>query len=336
LKGKGKVFLQYFLSRDRHAFNLCDFDECITHVYACRVIRIHPHIPNRIRSPSGIAHLTRPRFNDSSTPQDPIFIRRYPRAGPDPSDVSVCPPSHDPNPATLFLMPPRLRNRLTWISGATLTAHPFYHLRMMSQASSSALQKICATCGRQITWRKRWEVRYFPLIVWPNCDVLSVWHKVWLAPTSVSPWFEPWWCSETFSPLRRFASRAELAQRRCLPQRHFPSLYLLFVFAFCNFNFIPSLCCDSVRVEYLNIIVAPHLKYWDGVKIEVLIALAMLEVVLGTPIGKVTSEVSCLITLFSNKRKAGRTKLHSIFSVISSFINNFWQMSISLVSCVSP
>jgi hypothetical protein len=32
-----------------------------------------------------------------------------------------------------------------------------HHIRRMSQASKSLL-KLCATCGRQIAWRKKWEV----------------------------------------------------------------------------------------------------------------------------------------------------------------------------------
>jgi hypothetical protein len=37
-----------------------------------------------------------------------------------------------------------------WVTAA-------HHLRRMSKASKSAL-KICATRGRQISWRKKWDV----------------------------------------------------------------------------------------------------------------------------------------------------------------------------------
>ncbi|PVH80718.1 hypothetical protein DL98DRAFT_183079 [Cadophora sp. DSE1049] len=53
-------------------------------------------------------------------------------------------------------IPILLLRGFTWISTSISTTHRQHHLGAMSTLTAASL-KICATCSRKISWRKKWE-----------------------------------------------------------------------------------------------------------------------------------------------------------------------------------
>ncbi|KAL2071352.1 hypothetical protein VTL71DRAFT_12587 [Oculimacula yallundae] len=56
------------------------------------------------------------------------------------------------------LQPPQAQMWLAWVTSPSLTAHRQHqhHTRAMGPPTTASV-KICASCGRQISWRKKWE-----------------------------------------------------------------------------------------------------------------------------------------------------------------------------------
>ena len=117
--------------------------------------------PRRCRSDSSTFHNlpeppsgqpTHPSREEARLRQEPAWVTH---------SVSHHHPRSPPPSSTPIVNPPYVGRTPT-----PLTAHhSIYHARAMSlhASLSGALRKVCATCGRQITWRKKWEVSQLSL-----------------------------------------------------------------------------------------------------------------------------------------------------------------------------
>ncbi|KAH7419888.1 hypothetical protein BKA64DRAFT_651929 [Cadophora sp. MPI-SDFR-AT-0126] len=92
-----------------------------------------------------------------------------------------CPP---PRPWILVPIPVLSLHKFTWAWASTsvLTTHRQHHLRAMNPLTAI---KICATCGRKISWRKKWEKNWDAITY---CSNSCRKHKI--KPNSIDVSFE--------------------------------------------------------------------------------------------------------------------------------------------------
>jgi hypothetical protein len=116
------------------------------------------------------SHAHSSTFQGSRKRQALIQNERPTRPGPKrrvPCGISIYGEPLTIKSAPSFQTPPHPHIKIKMLTYWTLIEqhiHPIdivgRETRTMNQVTRSALQKICATCGRQITWRKKWGVSH--------------------------------------------------------------------------------------------------------------------------------------------------------------------------------